>query len=147
MPGTGDGLEVLTKLRSDSAPPIPPVILLRVRLDEQEALRRGALMFLRKPVAPADLCEFVALGLHGERAGAETAARERANSTTARMRARQSAGTLVANIRRDVEQRTGGQMAWWLAAVLWSRDGGGGSDGGRSPAVFAAAGDPPSRPE
>ena len=83
MPGM-DGLEPLTRIRSDLAPPIPPAILCSgFELTEEEALRRGALMFVRKPVAPADLCEFVALGLRGERVSAETAARERAHSAAA----------------------------------------------------------------
>src|SRR5262245_4136762 len=52
MPGM-DGLELLTRLRSDFAPPVPPVILCSgFDLSEEEALRRGALMFLRKPIAP-----------------------------------------------------------------------------------------------
>ena len=112
MPGM-DGLELLTRLRSDLAPPVPPVILCSgFDLSEEEALRRGALMFLRKPIAPEDLCEFVSLGLVGERVSAEVAARERANSTAARMAARESATTFVAQIRHDVEQRAVGQMAW-----------------------------------
>ena len=53
MPGM-DGLELLTRIRSDLAPPIPPAILCSgFELTEEEALRRGALMFVRKPVAPA----------------------------------------------------------------------------------------------
>jgi CheY-like chemotaxis protein len=115
MPGM-DGLEFLTHLRSDLAPPIPPAILCSgFELTEEEALRRGALMFVRKPVAPADLCEFVALGLLGERVSAETAARERANSAAARLRTRKTAATFVAQIRREVEQRAAGQMAWLAA--------------------------------
>src|SRR6478609_813002 len=63
-----DGLDLLVKLRSDLAPPIPPTILCSgFDLTEEEALRRGALRFLRKPIAPDDLCEYVALGLTGER--------------------------------------------------------------------------------
>jgi CheY-like chemotaxis protein len=115
MPGM-DGLEFLTHLRSDLAPPIPPAILCSgFELTEEEALRHGALMFVRKPVAPADLCEFVALGLLGERVSAETAARERANSAAARMRTRKTAATFVARIRREVEQKAAGQMAWLAA--------------------------------
>lgn len=115
MPGM-DGLEFLSRLRSDFAPPIPPSILCSgFDLTEQEALRRGALMFVRKPIAPADLLEFVALGLLGERVSAETAARERANSAEARSRTRQAASAFVSRIRRDLEQKAAGQMAWLAA--------------------------------
>jgi CheY-like chemotaxis protein len=115
MPGM-DGLEFLTRLRSELAPPIPPAILCSgFELTEEEALRQGALMFVPKPVAPADLCEFVAQGLLGERVSAETAARERANSAAARTRARTTAATFVTRIRRELDQRAPGQMAWLAA--------------------------------
>src|SRR5438270_3324882 len=55
-----DGLELLLKLRSDLLPPLPPVILCSgFDLTEDEALRRGAARFLRKPVETADLLEAV----------------------------------------------------------------------------------------
>jgi CheY-like chemotaxis protein len=141
MPGMG-GLEFLTRMRSELAAPIPPTILCSgFELTEQEALRRGALMFVRKPIAPADLREFVALGLHGERVSAETAARERANAAAARMLVRQTAANFVATFRRDVEQRAAGHMAWLAAyfgveTALASL-----MEDGRL-TVFAAAGDP-----
>ena len=115
MPGM-DGLEFLTRLRSDFAPPLPPTILCSgFELTEEEALRRGALMFVRKPVAPEDLREFVALGLIGERVSAETAARERAHSAAARTHTRNTATRFVGRIRGEVEQRAAGQMAWLAA--------------------------------
>jgi len=115
MPGM-DGFEFLARLRSDFAPPIPPSILCSgFDLTEQEALRRGALMFVRKPLGPADLLEFVAQGLLGERVSAETAARERANSAAARSHARQAAAAFASLIRTDVEHRATGQMAWLAA--------------------------------
>jgi twitching motility two-component system response regulator PilH len=141
MPGM-DGLEFLTQIRSELAAPVPPTILCSgFELTEQEALRRGALMFVRKPIAPEDLREFVALGLHGERVSAETAARERANSAAARMLTRHTAAGLVAKFRRDVAQRASGQMAWLAAyfgveTALTSL-----MEDGRL-TVFAAAGDP-----
>jgi len=115
MPGM-DGFECLTRIRSDLAPPIPPAILCSgFDLTEEEALRRGALMFVRKPVAAADLLEFVARGLLGKQVGAETAARERANSSAARRLVRETASNLVAQIRRRVEHRGAGQMEWLAA--------------------------------
>jgi len=140
MPGM-DGLEFLTRLRSDFAPPVPPTILCSgFELTEQEALRRGALMFVRKPVAPEDLREFVALGLIGERVSAETAARERANSAAARTRARNVATTFVARIRSEVEKRAAGQMAWLAAYFGLETALTALMDEGRL-TVFAAAGD------
>ena len=43
---------------------------------------------------------------------AETAARERANATAARLTVQQKATTFVAQIRRDVELRAAGHMGW-----------------------------------
>jgi DNA-binding response OmpR family regulator len=141
MPGI-DGLEVLTRIRSDLAPPVPPVILCSgFDLTEEEALRCGALMFIRKPVAPPDLRAFVARGLRGEQVTVEVAARERANSEAARRLARQTAATFVAQIRREVERRTMSQMVWLAGyfgvetAVTTLME-----DGRLS--VFAASGDP-----
>jgi CheY-like chemotaxis protein len=141
MPGI-DGLEFLTRLRAEINPPVPPAILCSgFELTEEEALRRGALMFLRKPISADDLREFVALGLHRERVSAESAARERAHSAAARLRTRQTAASLVARLRQSVERRAVGHMAWLaayfgvetaLAALM--------EDGRLS--VFAAAGDP-----
>jgi twitching motility two-component system response regulator PilH len=140
MPGM-DGLEFLTRLRSDFAPPLPPTILCSgFELTEEEALRRGALMFVRKPVAPEDLREFVALGLIGERVSAETAARERANSAVARTRIRNTATTFVARIRQEAEQRAAGQMAWLAAYFGLETAVSALMEDGRL-TVFAAAGD------
>jgi twitching motility two-component system response regulator PilH len=141
MPGM-DGLEVLTCLRSDLAPPLPPVILCSgFDFTEEEALRRGALMFIRKPVAPEDLRDFVTRGLLGAQVPLETAARERANSAAARVCARQAASTFVAKIRPEAVRRTVGHLSWLAgyfgletAIVTLMEDG--------RLTVFAAAGDP-----
>ena len=141
MPGM-DGLEFLTRIRSDLAPPIPPTILCSgFDLTEEEALHRGALMFVRKPVMPADLLEFVALGLLGKQVGAETAARERANSAAARKLIRDTADTVVQKIRARVEQRGTGQMDWLAAYFGLETAVAALMEDGRLK-VFTAAGDP-----
>jgi CheY-like chemotaxis protein len=114
MPGM-DGLELMTHIRSDLAPPIPVVILSSgFDITEEEALRRGALMFVRKPVAPADLLDFIAFGLLGQRVDASTLARHRAWSTGARKRARDAAEALLERL--DLAALTGrnlGQLDWF----------------------------------
>jgi CheY-like chemotaxis protein len=95
MPGM-DGLELLLKLRSDLAPPVPPVILCSgFDLGEDEALRRGALMFVRKPVAPEHLLAYIARALGGERAAAEMTASSRSFAAAARRRATAAAAEMV----------------------------------------------------
>ena len=60
MPRMG-GLELLLKLRSELAAPLPPIILCSGSdLTEEEALDRGASSFLRKPVTRDDLLAAVA---------------------------------------------------------------------------------------
>jgi twitching motility two-component system response regulator PilH len=141
MPGM-DGFEFLTRIRSDLAPPIPPAILCSgFDLTEEEALRRGALMFVRKPVAATDLLEFVALGLLGKQVGAETAARERANSAAARRLVRETATNLVAQIRRRIEHMGAGQMEWLAAYFGVETAVASLTDEGRL-TVIAASGDP-----
>src|SRR5215831_3055197 len=63
-----DGLDLVSHLRSDLAPPLPPIILWSgFDITEAEALRRGALMFVRKPVTQEDVLDFVMFGLRRER--------------------------------------------------------------------------------
>src|SRR6516165_1084248 len=55
MPGIG-GLELITRLRSDFAPPVPPIIVFSgVSEAKDEALKRGAARFETKPVGPEEL--------------------------------------------------------------------------------------------
>jgi CheY-like chemotaxis protein len=59
MPGMG-GLELITRLRSDFAPPIPPIIVFSgVSEAKDEALKRGATRFETKPVGPEELLRIV----------------------------------------------------------------------------------------
>src|SRR5262245_27144570 len=53
-----DGLDFLLKMRSELAPPLPPTILCSgFDLTEEEAIKRGASCFLRKPISPGDLLQ------------------------------------------------------------------------------------------
>jgi CheY-like chemotaxis protein len=59
MPGMG-GLELITRLRSDFAPPIPPIIVFSgVSAAKDEALKRGAARFETKPVGAEELLRIV----------------------------------------------------------------------------------------
>lgn len=59
MPGMG-GLELLTRIRSDFAPPVPPVVVISGFPDaEPEALRRGAVRFETKPITAEELVNAV----------------------------------------------------------------------------------------
>jgi CheY-like chemotaxis protein len=68
MPGIG-GLELITRLRSDFTPPIPPIIVFSgVSEAKDEALKRGATRFETKPVGPEELLRIVEHALVPERA-------------------------------------------------------------------------------
>src|SRR5262245_44275939 len=68
MPGIG-GLELITRLRSDFAPPIPPIIVFSgVAEAKNEALKRGAARFETKPVGPEELLRIVEHAFVPERA-------------------------------------------------------------------------------
>jgi CheY-like chemotaxis protein len=68
MPGIG-GLELITCLRSDFAPPIPPIIAVSgVSGAKDEALKRGAARFETKPVGPEELLRIVEQAFVPERA-------------------------------------------------------------------------------
>lgn len=59
MPGMG-GFELITRLRSDLAPPVPPIIVISGFPDAAaEALKRGALRFETKPVSLGELVHIV----------------------------------------------------------------------------------------
>jgi CheY-like chemotaxis protein len=59
-----DGMETLTRMRTDLVPPVPPVILCSgLDITEEEALRRGAAGFLPKPVESRDLIALVGVVL------------------------------------------------------------------------------------
>src|SRR5215510_12638852 len=68
MPGIG-GLELITSLRHDFAPPIPPIIVFSgVSEAKDEALKRGAARFETKPVGPEEVLRIVEHAFVPERA-------------------------------------------------------------------------------
>lgn len=98
MPGM-DGLELLLKLRSDLAPPIPPVILCSgFDLTEDEALRRGAARFLRKPLDVDDLVGAIDDVLEGRAAQPESVVRQRQNALAAREHVLETARDLITRL-------------------------------------------------
>lgn len=120
-----DGLELLEKLQTRLAPPLPPVILCSgFELTEREALARGALMFLRKPFDRDDLLEYVAHGLEQRRVPAQSDARGRAHAQATRQCAREMASAVVENMgaRAQPPERTltelGAAPLDWLRAYL-----------------------------
>lgn len=98
MPGM-DGLEMLLRLRSDLPPPIPPVVLCSgFDLTEEEALRRGAALFLRKPIEVEDLYAAVRAALDRRAVAPETQKRQRERASEARRRVLDGARELVARM-------------------------------------------------
>lgn len=94
-----DGLELLLKLRSDLAPPVPPVILASgFDITEQEALRRGAARFLPKPIDMADLVGAVEAVLRGQLAAPENVELQRQHARAARQRVLFAAREFVARL-------------------------------------------------
>src|SRR5262249_52776159 len=74
-------------------------------------LRRGALMFVRKPVTQEDVLDYVMFGLRNQRIDPAARSRQRARSTTARQRARDAAAALLRRLDLDAFRRRGaGQL-------------------------------------
>jgi CheY-like chemotaxis protein len=98
-----DGFELLLRLRSDLAPPIPPAILCSgFDLTEEEALRRGAVRFLRKPVDARDLLRAADDVLAGRGPEKDAIADAYQRTSAARRRARETSAKLL----RDLEDHT-----------------------------------------
>jgi CheY-like chemotaxis protein len=112
-----DGLELLLKLRSDFAPPIPPAILVSgFDLTEEEALRRGAIRFLPKPVDARDLLGAVADVLDGRHADGRAIAGAWNRADGARKQARETAMRLIREV--DAQAPPGGPFSGHGAALV-----------------------------
>ena len=103
-----DGLDLLLKVRSDLPAPIPPIVLCSgFDLTEEEALRRGATHFLRKPVEAGDLLSIIGEVLAGRAIAAEVTASHRDRAAAARQLAYAKARGLLERI----GIREGGHLA------------------------------------
>jgi DNA-binding response OmpR family regulator len=86
MLGTTSGLELITKLRSDLAPPVPPIIVCSGFTGfEGEAFKRGALAFVPKPFEANTIRKTIASVL--ERRAVAEREREEAGTRARAMRA------------------------------------------------------------
>jgi DNA-binding NarL/FixJ family response regulator len=73
--GVSNGLDLITRIRSDLSPPHPAIIVCSGFDDfEHEAIARGASSFLPKPFEPDTLREMVLAGLGGQPLPPEVAA-------------------------------------------------------------------------
>jgi CheY-like chemotaxis protein len=113
-----DGLELLTRLRSDLAPPLPPILVCSgFDMAKSAAMSLGAFRFLRKPFEREDLIAAVVLALQGQTVGDESMAREKERLEQARERASAAAGAAL----RDIDfvspaMESGlGRFAQWIA--------------------------------
>jgi CheY-like chemotaxis protein len=83
MHGGPTGLDLITRIRSDLQPPVPPVVACSGFPDlRDEAMRRGAAAFLVKPFAMVDLREAVEGAIAGR---PEEASRARAHAERSRV--------------------------------------------------------------
>ena len=95
-----DGLEFLVRMRSDLAPPLPPIIVCSgFDMTESTALRLGAFRFLPKPFESEDLLAMLTLALEGRKPEGDTMAAEKERIRHARERAAKAAAEAL----RDVD--------------------------------------------
>jgi CheY-like chemotaxis protein len=101
MPGL-DGFGLLVRLKSDLAPPVPPVIVCSgFDITEEEALRRGALVYLPKPVTSEQLLECIKLALAGRTPNTQFVADQHQRTLAARRIATQAGEAALAGIDLD----------------------------------------------
>ncbi len=98
-----DGLQFLVQLRSNFAPPLPPVVVCSgFDVAGDEALRLGAIRFVAKPVEPALLIATVEQALRGQPADDSSLEREHHFVKAARARAAAAAARLFDTIESQI---------------------------------------------
>jgi len=121
MHGGPVGLDLVTRVRSDLAPPVPPVIACSgFPHFEPEALRRGAWAFLAKPFTLEHVQEAVEGALAGRPAAPDLVKREAARARKLRSRAAGEAETFFRDLRSRHPMFTerAGWAANWASAYL-----------------------------
>jgi CheY-like chemotaxis protein len=115
MPGMG-GLELLLKVRSDFVPPLPAVIACSgFTATAEEALRRGAIAFVAKPVSPDQLLATIVAAIGGPHPDAAMVSDERERVSAARQRAHRAAELTLARIDGKQLVRYSGVLVHWLS--------------------------------
>jgi hypothetical protein len=97
-----NGFDFLIRLRSDVAPPLPPVVVCSgFDVSAEEALRLGAIRFMAKPMEPAAVVRMVKDGLAGKRSDEAMLAHERAFVQAAHARAAAAAAHLFLKLAKE----------------------------------------------
>jgi DNA-binding response OmpR family regulator len=113
------GLELLTALRSDLAPPVPPVVVVSgFPAIEREALRRGAADFLHKPVSAGELVAAARRVLTRSERPPDVAERTKQRALEARREVSRAAAAVFAQLDRadGLLRATAVRLARWLVA-------------------------------
>jgi CheY-like chemotaxis protein len=121
MQGGPAGLDLITHLRSDFAPPVPPVIACSgFPHFETEALRRGAWGFLTKPFSIEDLQQAVEGALAGRPAAPELAKQVATRARKLRSRAAAEAEAFFRDLRSShpMFRERAGWATKWTSAYL-----------------------------
>jgi CheY-like chemotaxis protein len=118
MPGM-DGFEMLSRLSRLLGPSMPPAIVCSgFEMTEQEALRRGAVMFLHKPVDSEALVWAVDLVLDGACLGSASPQTNRTRAAAARRSVKLLADAAARKIDRVALAEQGRRTLSWLCSYF-----------------------------
>jgi CheY-like chemotaxis protein len=119
-----DGFELIQRMRSQLKEAAPPAIVCSgFTITEEEALHRGACLFLAKPVDPRTLLASIGGLLHGRRPDRRRMEEERRRMFATRYSARLAARQRATQIARSSEASLAGPWLEWLRTYFdcaWS---------------------------
>jgi CheY-like chemotaxis protein len=125
MLGVTSGLELITRLRSDLTPPVPPIVVLSGFPNvEEEARRRGAFAFIPKPFELDSMLDAVRAALGGRTVSEEERARARRQSEGLRRDAADAARMALARLQPrmpDLERRREWTDRWYPGYLGYGR--------------------------